>query len=159
MNLLLPRDIVEAVLNDKKTKNARVAKCEGSEFFLELPSMNAEFPAGKIILKLGDSGFYNKRTKSLEGAYGLRHIWDKHRVEIGATSAEDIVIFLESILLAGAEVLIDPKKGQNKAIVVESGTGMMILELKKPNGEDPYYSIITAYDRKSHPGTKLHTII
>ncbi|MCZ5702295.1 hypothetical protein O5466_24310 [Escherichia coli] len=28
---------------------------------------------------------------------------------------------------------------------------MMILELKKPNGEDPYYSIITAYDRKSHP--------
>nr|WP_010890242.1 hypothetical protein [Salmonella enterica]AAB91550.1 hypothetical protein [Salmonella enterica subsp. enterica serovar Berta] len=113
----------------------------------------------KIILKLGDSGFYNKRTESLEGAYGLRHIWDKHRVEIGATSAEDIVIFLESILLAGAEVLIDPKKGQNKAIVVESGTGMMILELKKPNGEDPYYSIITAYDRKSHPGTKLHTLI
>ncbi|MBJ4267093.1 hypothetical protein JGE07_22555, partial [Salmonella enterica subsp. enterica serovar London] len=100
MNLLLPRDIVEAVLNDKKTKNARVAKCDGSEFFLELPSMNADFPAGKIILKLGDSGFYNKRTKSLEGAYGLRHIWDKHRVEIGATSAEDIVIFLESILLA-----------------------------------------------------------
>lgn len=108
MNLLLPRDIVEAVLNDKKTKNARVTKCDGSEFFLDLPGMNADFPAGKIILKLGDSGFYNKRTKNLEGAYGLRHIWDKHRAEIGATSAEDIVIFLESILLAGAEVLIDP---------------------------------------------------
>ncbi|MCZ5702286.1 hypothetical protein O5466_24240 [Escherichia coli] len=64
MNLLLPRDIVEAVLNDKKTKNARVAKCDGSEFFLELPSMNADFPAGKIILWLGDSGFYNKGQKA-----------------------------------------------------------------------------------------------
>lgn len=159
MSLLLPNDITEAVLNGKKTKNARVAKNDGSEFYLDLPYMNADFPAGKIILKLGDSGFYNKRTQNLEGAYGLRHIWDKHRTELGAASAEDIVIFLESILLAGAEVLIDPRKGPNKAIVVESGTGMMILELKKPNGEDPYYSIITAYDRKSHPGTKVHTLI
>ncbi|MCZ5750110.1 hypothetical protein O5207_00520 [Escherichia coli] len=93
MNLLLPRDIVEAVLNDKKTKMHEWLSVMEVNFFLELPSMNADFPAGKIILKLGDSGFYNKRTKSLEGAYGLRHIWDKHRVEIGATSAEDIVIF------------------------------------------------------------------
>ena len=35
----------------------------------------------------------------------------------------------------------------------------MILELKKPHGEEPYYSIITAYDRKSHPGVKVHTLI
>lgn len=159
MSLLLPSDITEAVLNEKKTKNARVAKSDGSEFFLDLPYMNADFPAGKIILKLGDSGFYNKKTGNLEGAYGLRHIWDKHRTELGATSAEDIVIFLESVLLAGAEVLIDAKKGPNKAIIVESGTGMMILELKKPQGEDPCYSIITAYDRKSHPGIKVHILI
>lgn len=61
--------------------------------------------------------FLQQKDKSLEGAYGLRHIWDKHRVEIGATSAEDIVIFLESILLAGAEVLIDPKKAKTKRLL------------------------------------------
>lgn len=158
MSVLLPSEITTAALTEKKTKNARVAKNDGSEFFLDIPYMNADFPAGKIILKLGDSGFYNKMTRNLDGAYGLRHIWDKHRTEIGAASAEDIVIFLERILLAGAEILIDSKKGPNKAIVVESGTGMMILELKMPHGEDPYYSIITAYDRKSHPGTILHTL-
>lgn len=157
MEILLPQDITSAILLGKKKKNSRVCKIDGSEFFFTIPHLSADFPGGNIILKLGDPGYYNKSQKKLEGAYGLRHIWDKHRAEIGATCAEDIVNFLEKILLSGAQVLLDPKKGPDKVIVVESGTGMMIVELKKPNNEDAYYSIVTAYDRKSHPGTVLHT--
>jgi len=146
------------MLTGKGTKNARVCTSIGSDFFLDIPSISADFPAGKIILKLGDSGFYNRSSKRLECAYGLRHIWDKHRTEIGATCATDIIIFLEGILHQGAEMLLDSSKGPNKAIVVESGTGMMILELKRPQGEAPYYSVVTAYDRKSHPGILLYTL-
>lgn len=158
MEILLPRDITNAILVGKKTKNSRVSKNDGSEFFFTLPHLSADFPEGKVILKLGDLGYYNQSKQKLEGAYGIRHIWDKHRSEIGATCAEDIVKFLENIFLTGAQVLLDPRKGPNKVIVVESGTGMMIVELKKPQNEDAYYSIITAYDRKSHPGTILHTL-
>lgn len=158
MEILLPRDITNAILSEKKKKNSRVSKNDGSDFFLTLPNLSADFPDGKVILKLGDSGYYNQSKKKLQGAYGLRHIWDKHRAEIGATCAEDIVNFLEGILLSGAQVLLDQNKGPNKVIVVESGTGMMIVELNKPQNEDPYYSIVTAYDRKSHPGTMLHTL-
>lgn len=157
MEILLPQDITSAILLEKKKKNSRVCKIDGSEVFFTIPHLSADFPDGKIILKLGDPGYYNKSQQKLEGAYGLRHIWDKHRAEIGATCAEDIVNFLEKILLSGAQVLLDPKKGPNKVIVVESATGMMIVELKKPNNEDAYYSIVTAYARKSHPGTVLHT--
>ncbi len=63
MNLLLPRDIVEAVLNDKKTKmHEWLSVMEVN--FSRTASMNADFPAGKIILKLEIPVFTTKGQKS-----------------------------------------------------------------------------------------------
>ena len=158
MEVLIPNDICSIKLSNKSTKNARVTKLDGSHVFGKVPSLNDKFPEGDIILKLGYQGFYNSSNNLLQGAFGLRHIWDKHRAEIGATNAEDVVRFVESILKVGADILIDESKHANKPLVIESSTGMVILELKSPQNEDAYYTIITAYDRKSHPGTLMGNI-
>lgn len=158
MSVLLPSDISGGMLNKKNTKNAKVTNSNGETTFGVMPRLNDKFPSGNITLKLGDSGFYDHKTKTLKGAFGLRHIWDKHRSEINAGSAEDVVTFVENVLTTGAEVLLDHNKDPNKPLIVESTHGMLVVELKEPQGEEPYYSVITAYVRKSHPGTLLGKI-
>lgn len=158
MDVLIPNDISNGQLNRKNTKNARVTKLDGSSSFGKIPKLNDLFPEGEIFLKLGERGFYNSRLKILQGAFGLRHIWDRHRSEIGASNAEQIIVFIESVLKCGAEILIDENKYPNKPLVVESSSGMVVLELKRPQNENAYYTIITAYQRKSHPGTLMGQI-
>ncbi|MCA2486255.1 MULTISPECIES: hypothetical protein [Vibrio] len=158
MNVLLPGDVSHQVLNNKKTKNARVTNSKGTTSFGQIPKLNSQFPEAEVILKLGDPGFYDLKVKQLKGAFGLRHIWDKHRSEINAQDASDVVKFIENVIRGGAEVLIEYGKDPNKPIILESSSGMVIVELKRPQGEDPYYSIVTAYDRKSHPGTLMGTL-
>ncbi len=153
MSILLPHDVSQQMLNSKKTKNAKVTNSNGTCSFGIMPNLNSKFPAGEIILKLGDPGFYDRREKKLKAAFGLRHIWDKHKVEIGATNAFDVIKFIESVITLGAEVLIDSNKDPNKPLIVESTAGMVVVELKQPQGEEPYYSIVTAYDKKRHAGT------
>jgi len=159
MDVLIPSSISDDTLRNKTKPNARVTKSDGSRYFGKVPKLNDSFPEGQIILKLGKRGFFNQTSREVQGAFGLRHIWDKHRREINATTVQEVVVFVESILKNGADVLIDDNKHPNKPLVVESSIGMVILELKRPQDEDAYYSIITAYERTSHPGTLMGNII
>ncbi|EJG0899092.1 hypothetical protein C4H01_RS24445 [Vibrio parahaemolyticus] len=159
MDVLIPNDISNQKLRKKTTQNARVTKNDGVGSFGKVPKLNDAFPEGEIVLKLGSSGFFDPISRDLKKAFGLRHIWDKHRTEIGATTAQDVVAFVESVLQSGAEILIDKNKDPSKPLIVESSVGMVIVELKQPQGEDAYYSIITAYDRKSHPGTLVGNLV
>ncbi len=88
------------------------------------------------------------------GAFGLRHIWDKHRNEFNAQDASDIISFVETIITAGADIIVDTNKGPNKPLIVESSAGMAVLEPKNVMNQ-PSYSIITAYTRKQHPGVLI----
>lgn len=159
MEVLIPNDISTQTLKAKNQQNARVTKNDGSGSFGRVPRLNDTFPEGEILLKLGNKGFFDPVSKSLKKAFGLRHIWDKHRQEIGATTAQDIVTFVESVLQSGAEIIIDKNKSPTKPLIVESNVGMVIVELKQPLGENAYYSIITAYVRKSHPGTLMGNLV
>lgn len=145
-------------LNSKNAKNTKILTSLGNTFFGVMPQLNADFPEGDIILKLGDSGFYDKRTKQIKSAFGLRHIWDKHRAEIVANNATDIILFIESIITNGANVIIDNSKSKDKPLIVKSNMGMVVVELKTPQNEASYYSIITAYIKKSHPGTLMASL-
>ncbi|CAM3273180.1 hypothetical protein [Moritella viscosa] len=153
MSILLPNDVSQQMLDSKKTKNAKVTNSNGTCSFGVMPNLGARFPTGNIILKLGDSGFYDRNERKLKAAFGLRHIWDKHKVEIGATNAFDVIEFIESVITVGAEIIIDQNKDPNKPLIVESTAGMVVVELKQPQGEEPYYSIVTAYDKTRHAGT------
>jgi hypothetical protein len=51
--------------------------------------------------------------------------------------------------------VINTLKDENAALVIESKTGLVILRLSK---DKTYYDIISAYDRKSHPGTVIARI-
>lgn len=139
-------------------KNARVTTNSGTTVFGKMPRLNARFPEGDIILKLGFVGFFDRQTKQKKGWYGLRHIWDNHQRELGARNARDIVSFIESVLVKKAQIIIDKAKDPDKPLVVEAQTGIVVLELISPTQEEPYYSIITAYSRKSHKGTLMGTL-
>lgn len=155
MNIFNPTDIDNDVLDKKNMKNSRVTNNKGNLSFGTIPKLNDNFPKGEIHLKLGDSGFYSHNHHEPKGAFGLRHIWDKHGDELNSQNAEDVVKFIESVLQVGAEVIIDPKKSPNKPLIVESNTGMVVVDLKEPQNEEPFYNIITAYDKKAHPGNVM----
>lgn len=155
MSIFTPNDVSLEMLNiNKKTQqNAKVTNSNGAVSFGLMPKLNDNLPQGEVILKLGYKGFYSPREREPKGAFGLRHIWDKHRTEINAQSASDIILFIEEVMISGAEILIDQNKSLEKPLIVESSTGMVIVALKTPQEEDAYYHVVTAYDRKSHPGT------
>lgn len=157
MSVFLATDITHQILTGKTTKNAKVTNSQGLCSFGIMPTLSPNFPQGNIILKLGDRGFFCPREKKLKGAFGLRHVWDRHAVEIGASSASDVVIFIEQVITQGAEIIFDKKKSPNKPLIVESSTGMVVVELLNIAGVQ-VYSIVTAYTRKSHPGVLLGTL-
>lgn len=143
-SLILPTDITTAMLSDKKTKNSIVYTSGGDSFFGIFPHVSNTFPSGQICLKLGFAGFGPLKS----GAFGLRHIWEKHSTEINATNALDIVLFLEKVISAGSVVIIDNNKDPDKPLILESKTGMAVVGLN--NGT---YYITSAYCRSSHKGT------
>lgn len=149
-----PRDVTAALANDKRSKNALVANTSGVVSFGTFPSNNHSFPSGDITLRLGYVGYGAGR----KGAFGLRHIWEKHKTEVMATNPEDIPAFIEAIITKGSNVIIDKDKDPNKPLIVESKVGLLTLGLKLPNNANPYYHVITAYARKSHPGTVIATL-
>lgn len=153
-----PHTITTQHLDAKNAKNTKILTTSGDTIFGLMPQLSLDLPEGNIILKLGDSGFYDRHTKQVKSAFGLRHIWDKHRTEIVASNATDIIVFIESIITNGANVMIDNSKSKDKPLIVKSNMGIVVVELKTPQNEPPHYSIITAYTRKSHPGTLMASL-
>jgi hypothetical protein len=149
-----PGDVTVEVANNKNSKNAWVANTSGLLSFGTFPENNHNFPVGEITLKLGYVGFDSER----KGAYGLRHIWEKHGSEVMATSPSDIPLFIEGIITSGSTVIVDRDKDPKKPLIVKSSIGLLTLGLKQPKDSEPYYHIITAYVRKSHPGIVIATI-
>lgn len=138
-------------MSHKRSKNAFVTNTKGNLAFGIFPTNNNHWPELEIRLKVGFAGFGKARS----GAFGIRHIFEKHGKEIGLTCPSEIPSYIESIITKGATVIVDSAKDANAALVIESQTGLVILRLSK---DKAYYDIISAYDRKSHPGTVIATL-
>jgi hypothetical protein len=148
---LKPNDVTLALANKKTQKNTRISNDIGLLSFGIFPANKHDFPVGNVYLRLGFIGFSGAR----KGAFGLRHIWEKHGSELGLTAPKEVPGFIDKILVPGAEVIIDNSKDPDKPVVVESSNGLITLGLVEPKNEDSYYHIITAYSRKNHPGTVI----
>jgi len=148
IQIFQPNDVTPAIAELRNQKNARVSNNRGQVSFGLFPSNNHNFPVGDIHLKLGFIGNGHRRS----GAFGLRHIWEKHGSELGLTAPQQVSAFIETILQPGANVIVNHSKSPDKPLIVESSNGLITLGMVKPNNESAYYHIITAYGRKSHPG-------
>jgi len=154
MEILQSSDITLNLATKTTKKNSFIANCSGVQSFGTFPSNNHGFPSVSIYLKLGIIGFGSERL----GAFGLRHIWEKHGSEIGISLPSQIPSFIESILQPGSVVIIDRNKCPDKPLIIESNAGMIIVGLNQPKNAPEYFNIISAYDRRSHPGIVIATI-
>ena len=90
----------------KRSKNAFVTTTNGSLSFGIFPKNNAHWPELEVRLKVGFAGF--GRTRS--GAFGVKHIYEKHSKEIGITCPSQVSGYIESIITDGATVIVDTVK-------------------------------------------------
>jgi hypothetical protein len=154
MEIYQPSDLTKILVEDKNQRNAYVASSKNILSFGRFPANNYGFPEGDIKLKLGHIGVGRNR----QGGFGLRHIWEKHGSECGLTCPTQIPAYLERIITVGAHVLIDKDKDPDKPLILESKVGMAILMINTPKPGAIFYTITSAYSRKSHKGNVIATL-
>ena len=153
MGYLSASDVTTVLLlQSSQCPNSRILTSDGKEVFCRFPANKHNLPEGNVILKLGKVGV--KRGSQRIGAYGLRHIFEKHRRDLKLKNAEDAVMFVEKVLTKGSRVFIDRLKS-DKPIVISASIGLVILEPKIVRGQEACYSVVTAYARKAHPGVLI----
>lgn len=91
------------------------------------------------------------------GVFGLRHIWEDHANELSFGCPSEVPGFVEKVISSGTPVLIDSGKNPDSPLVVNSSHGMAVLRYVKAP-EESFYDIITAYNRRNHPGTVIASI-
>lgn len=155
VNLIEFNNLNIALMSEKTRKNSFVCMPCGTFSFGNFPANNANFPQGDIRLRLGYTGYISRPDRP--GAFGLRHIWEKHGTELGLSCPTEAINFIKNVITNGAAVLIDSNKNPDRPIIIENKVGMAILSVHA-NTSDVHYSIISAYSRKQHPGTIIATL-
>ncbi|MGL5719548.1 MAG: hypothetical protein ACRCYP_01955 [Alphaproteobacteria bacterium] len=152
-------DLNALVMADKKQKNAFVVNpITGGLSFGRIPDNNNGIDAGEIYLKLGLVGHGKQR----KGAFGVRHVWEKHQVDLGISKSEDTPSVIASILTEGADILVDMTSSSTPArpIVLNTSLGIVVLEKKLEQGTGVvYYSLVSAYGKKNMTGTVIGKLL
>tara|TARA_R110001632_G_scaffold40314_2_gene101194 strand:+ start:73923 stop:74207 length:285 start_codon:yes stop_codon:yes gene_type:complete len=86
---ILHSDLSVEWMSHKRRKNAFVTTTNGSLSFGTFPTNNTHRPELEIRLKVGFG-----RTRS--GAFGVRHIYEKHSQKIGITCPSQVSGYIES---------------------------------------------------------------
>jgi hypothetical protein len=153
---LLPSYLTESLLTSASTKNKKIFSPTNKLSYGRIPAAPAfKVAAGEIYLRLGFVGV--GRSKS--GAFGARHIWDKHKGDLNIKEPSDIPKVVASILRNGADVLVDKSKSADRPLVLNSNIGIVILQPKKTAEGGIEYSIVSAYGRRNHKGTVIGQLL
>lgn len=150
-----PADLNEQLMSEKTKKNAKVTNPKtGNLSFGKIPENKNGIPSGEIYLKLGLIGHGHNRA----GAFGARHIWEKHHVDLRITTQENTAQVIADILEEGVNVLVNFQNKNNKRpVVLNTKIGRVALEPETKNGTTSY-SIVSAYGNKNAPGTVIGTL-
>ncbi|MCK5816239.1 MAG: hypothetical protein KAH07_09875 [Flavobacteriaceae bacterium] len=140
------KDLTPELMLGNTTKNTKIFNPENNSLiFGRVPNNPKGIPEGLIYLRLGFSGVgANKK-----GAFGARHIWDKHKKDLSINSPKDLPLILSKILIVGSDILYENEK---KPVVLNTNKGLVSLQLKKDSLGNVEYSIISAYSRKNSRG-------
>lgn len=157
---LLPEYLTESLLTSSSTKNTKVFSPTNKLSYGRIPAAPAfNIEAGEVYLRLGLVGKFVKKGQPKLGAFGARHIWDKHRSDLNLQYPSDIPKVVASILRNGADVLVDKSKSAVKPLVLNSNVGIVILQPKKTAEGGIEYSIVSAYGRRNHKGTVIGQLL
>lgn len=138
--------LTSALMEANTTKNRKVLNpVNNTIVFGKIPDNPTGIPSGLIHLRLGYVGFGHHR----EGAFGARHIWEKHKTDLSIAKPEDLSLILAEILVEGVNVLYED---ESKPLVLNTEKGLVALQYKKSFGGLGEYSIITAYGRRDSRG-------
>jgi hypothetical protein len=147
-NFLAAAHITNELISRQNMRGTRIINPRtGLMNFGSVP-VNSHVPDGLIYLKLGWPGFGPNKT----GAFGARHIWDKHRGEWPGLTPEQIPEKVLDILVPGADILLH--QGAGKIITLNTSKGMVVLQEER-EGLGFIYSVVTAYTRKDPKGIKI----
>ncbi|WP_299143133.1 hypothetical protein [uncultured Vibrio sp.] len=124
--------------------------------FGRIPKNNNGIPEGEIYLKVGIIGHGPTRT----GAFGARHIWEKHKVDLKISQSTNVPAIIASILEEGVDVLVNFQASHSpaRAIVLNTNIGRVALKQEQDKNGRFSYTIISAYGNKNAPGTVIGTL-
>lgn len=144
--MLKNTDLTCELMQANTTKNKKVLNPDnGTLIFGKIPDNPTGIPSRLIYLRLG----YIGNGVARKGAFGARHIWEKHQTDLSIQKPEDVPKTLADILTAGVDILYEDS---NKPVVLNTQKGLVSLQLKKdPNGDNEY-SIVSAYGRRNSRG-------
>lgn len=148
-----PSDLSEEVINGKNTKNALVTNPQtGGLSFGKIPPNNNGVSEGEIYLKLGLAGHGRLR----KGAFGARHVWEKHKSDLGITTPDQTPMIIAEILSEGVDILLSTTDA--RPIALNTKYGVVILE-EKVIDQVVSYSIVSAYGKKNIAGIVIGQLI
>lgn len=148
-----PSDLSEEVINGKNTKNALVTNPQtGGLSFGKIPPNNNGVSEGEIYLKLGLAGHGRLR----KGAFGARHVWEKHKSDLGITTPDQTPMIIAEILSEGVDILLSTTDA--RPIALNTKYGVVILE-EKVIDQVTSYSIVSAYGKKNIAGIVIGQLI
>ncbi len=154
---LVNSDLTQALINQHKTKNKKIINpFTGGLSFGAVP-INKHVSAADIFLRLGFIGEGNNR----KGAFGARHIWEKHHREFQLAAPSDLPGMVSSILEDGAYVLLTNESIGHvpcRPLVLKASIGLVVLEQKINDFGKKEYSIVTAYGKKNQKGIVIGTL-
>jgi len=144
--MLKATDLTIALMSSNTTKNNKILNpANGTLVFGKIPENPTGIPSGYIYLRLGYVGKGYNRA----GAFGARHIWEKHKADLCITRPENTPIKLAQMLTEGVDVLYEDA---NKPVVLNTSQGIISLQLKKGEDGTNEYSIVSAYYRTQARG-------
>lgn len=147
-------DLTAELLADKTTKNTKVINPNTNNLsFGRIPQNNNNIPEGDIYLRLGLIGV----TPSRSGAFGARHVWEKHKTDLQINNLQDIPHVVANILQPGSDILVDLNRNHDphRTVVLNTSAGLVILEQKHSQTGITEYSIVTAYNRRNSRGVVI----
>ncbi len=147
-NSLAAADITSALMSTQNMKGTRIINPRTGLMSFGTVPLNKHVPEGLIYLKLGLPGFGPGKS----GAFGVRHIWDKHRGEWPGLTPDQVPEKVLDILVPGADILLH--QGGGKIITLNTSLGMVVLQEER-EGSGFIYSVVTAYTRKNPKGIKI----
>jgi len=147
-NSLAAANITSALMSTQNKRGTRIINPRTGLMSFGTVPPNSHVLEGLIYLKLGFPGRGHKK----DGAFGARHIWDKHRGEWPGLTPEQIPEKVLDILVPGADILL--YQGGGKIITLNTSQGMVVLQEER-EGSGFIYSVVTAYTRKDPKGIKI----
>jgi hypothetical protein len=149
-------DLIDNLMSEKTAKNQKILNPKTNKLsFGIVPDDHSAIPGGDIHLKLGLIGYGPQR----KGAFGARHIWEKHKIDLNLSKPHEIPNKIADILKEGINVLVefDDQKRNNMPVVLNTAIGKVALAPKTYEGK-VIYEIISAHANKNARGTVIGTL-